>query len=139
MYEVTTQELMIFVALGFGLGVFTSFYLARLLELVHMWKLLETLVINILFMCLTIVEDIGFVKELKRSKLKESNFTPQQIDEFEKVDALAFANWKESLIQSILNSVPRPFKTMMPFGDWASAMKYLQNSIKRVAQEEREE
>ena len=128
---------MVFVALGFSLGIFVSFYLTRLLELVHTWKLLESVIQSTLLMCLTIAEDVAFVKELKRKKLEESNYTPEQINEFEKVDEITFSNWKESVIQSMITTVPRPFKSMMPFGDWGSAMKYLQNSIKRLVQKER--
>jgi H+/Cl- antiporter ClcA len=41
MYEVTMQELSVFVVLGFMAGVFASFYLTRFFEVVHMWRLNE--------------------------------------------------------------------------------------------------
>ena len=86
MYEVTTQELMVFVVLGFTAGVLTSFYLTRLFEVVHMWRLLREIIAHLLLMCLGIIEDVEFLKELKKKQMYESGFTSDQVRKFQEVD-----------------------------------------------------
>ena len=44
MHEVTNGELMVFVVLGFALGVFVSVYLTRILEVIHMWRFTQEVV-----------------------------------------------------------------------------------------------
>ena len=141
MYEVSTQELMTFVVLGFVAGVFTSFYLTRLLEVVHMWRLFSHVLSHIILMCVGVVEDIAFLKTLKKKQMTESGFTNKQIKEFEEVDDRVLTNWKNSVIISLVDRAPRPFRTMMPFNNWAEASDYLsKEQIKRImkAQEETE-
>ena len=66
MYELSTQELMVFVVLGFAAGIFTSFYLTRLFEVVHMWRLFQDVLARLLMMCAKIVEDVAFLGEVKK-------------------------------------------------------------------------
>lgn len=139
MYEVTPQELSVFVSLGFVLGVFTSFYLTRLLEAVHMWRLFSHVLGHLLVMCLGIVEDVSFLKELKRKQMTSSGFTKEQIDNFQQVDDRVLTNWKESVIISLVSRAPAPFRSMMPFGSWDEAMCYLsEEQLKRFFKTEKE-
>jgi hypothetical protein len=132
MYELTTQELMVFVVLGFSAGVFTSFYLTRLFEVVHMWRLLREVIAHLLLMCLTIIEDIEFLKELKRKQMKESGFTSKQIHKFQEVDDQTLTNWKNTVILSLVTKVPRAFRTMMPFNNWNEAMVFLKSELRAL-------
>ena len=125
MYEVTMEELSVFVALGFMAGVFTSFYLTRLFEVVHMWRLLRDVIARLLLICLKIVEDLSFLEEIKRKHMTAAGFTKEQIQNFEEVDKHTLTNWKESVILSIVTKVPRPFRSMMPFNTWPEAMFFL--------------
>tara|TARA_Y100000310_G_scaffold240637_2_gene244503 strand:+ start:16285 stop:16683 length:399 start_codon:yes stop_codon:yes gene_type:complete len=132
---------MIFVVLGFVAGVFTSFYLTRLLEVVHMWRLFSHVLGHIILMCVGIVEDVAFLKTLKKKQMTESGFTDKQIREFEEVDDRVLTNWKNSVIISLVDRVPRPFRTMIPFSNWDEAVTHLTSEqIKRVlkAREETE-
>ena len=126
MYEVTTQELMVFVVLGFGAGVFTSFYLTRMFEVVHMWRLLREVIAHLLLMCLTIIEDVEFLKELKRKQMHENGFTTKQIHKFQEVDDQTLTNWKNTVILSLVTKVPRAFRTMMPFNNWDEAVVFFE-------------
>ena len=65
MYEVTTQELMVFVVLGFCSGIFASIWLARFFEVIHTWRLVQETLVYLLMMCAKIVEDVAFLQELK--------------------------------------------------------------------------
>ncbi len=135
MYEVTMEELGIFVALGFMGGVFASFYLTRLIEVVHMWRLLRELIAHLLLMCLGIVEDVAFLQELKRKQMRESGFTSEQIRKFEEVDKMTLTKWKDAVILSLVTAVPRTFRTMMPFNTWHEAMAFLNTELKTLGGE----
>jgi hypothetical protein len=131
MYEITAQELSVFVVLGFGLGVFTSFYLTRLMEVVHLWRLVSETLAFLLLMCVAILEDVEFIRELKRKHLHDSDFTPEQIAQFEEVDTRSLTNWKNSVILSIVTKAPPRFRTLMPFNNWDEAIRFMNTAIKR--------
>ena len=130
MYEVTTQELMIFVVLGFSAGVFTSFYLTRLFEVVHMWRLLREVIAHLLLMCVGIIEDVEFIKELRKKQMRESGFTQEQMRKFQEVDDRTLTNWKDTVILSLVTKVPRQFRSMMPFNNWHQAMAFLRTELR---------
>jgi putative Mn2+ efflux pump MntP len=132
MYEVTMQELWVFVVLGFMAGVFTSFYLTRLFEVVHMWRLLREVVAHLLLMCVGIIEDVEFLKELKRKQMRESGFTPEQMRKFQEVDDRTLTNWKDAVILSLVTKVPRAFRSMMPFNNWHEAMAFLRTELRAL-------
>lgn len=125
MYELTTQQLMVFVVLGFCCGMFATYYLARLVEIVHMWRLLRQVIAHLLFMCWTIVENVAFLNTLKVKAMYEADFTDQQIADFQEVWEETLTNWKDSAILAIVSRAPPSFRTMMPFDDWNGAMKFL--------------
>jgi len=125
MYELSTQELMVFVVLGFACGVFATYYLARLVEIIHMWRLLRVVIAHLLFMCLSIVENVSFLNTLKVKAMHEAEFTDKQIRAFEEVWEQTLTNWKDSAILTIISKAPPHFRTMMPFDDWKGAMKFL--------------
>ena len=125
MYEVNTQELMIFVALGFCSGVFATYYLGRFFEVIHMWRLLRQVIAHLLWMCLTIIENVEFLNTLKVKAMHEADFSDKQIADFEEVWEANLTNWKDSVILVIVSRAPTHFRTMMPFDDWKGAMKFL--------------
>tara|TARA_Y100000310_G_scaffold152367_1_gene151866 strand:- start:4251 stop:4664 length:414 start_codon:yes stop_codon:yes gene_type:complete len=129
MYEVTTQELAVFAVLGFVGGVFMSFYLTRFMEVVHMHRIFREVLVHLLLMCVGIIEDVEFLKELKRKQMAEAGFSKKQVAEFEEVAEHTLTNWKDSVIQSLVSKAPRPFKTMMPFGNWKEAVAFLERDL----------
>ncbi len=130
MYEVTTQELMVFVVLGFCAGIFASIWLARLLEVIHTWRLVQETVVHLLFMCSKIVEDVAFLGEVKRKHMQKADFTRDQIRQFEEVDERTLTNWQDSVILSIVKRSPPHFKSMLPFENWKEAMKFINDTLK---------
>tara|TARA_R110000824_G_scaffold160020_2_gene334680 strand:- start:1250 stop:1678 length:429 start_codon:yes stop_codon:yes gene_type:complete len=130
MHEVTTQELMVFVALGFAGGIFASVYLSKLFEVVHLWRFSQEVIAHCLLMCIKIVEDVSFLTELKRKHMKESDFTDKQIRSFEEVDQRTLTNWKNSVILSLIAGTPKQFQSLMPFSNWKEAVKFLEESNK---------
>jgi len=136
MYEITMQELSVLVVLSFATGVFTSFYLTRLFEIVHMWRLLREVVAHLLLMCVGIIEDIEFLKELKRKQMHESGFTPEQMQKFQEVDERTLTNWKDTVILSLVTKVPRNFRSMVPFNNWHEAMAFLRTESRALKGEE---
>ena len=135
MYEVTMQELSVFVVLGFMAGVFASFYLTRFFEVVHMWRLLREVIAHLLLMCMGIIEDVEFLKELKRKQMSESGFTREQMKKFQEVDDRTLTNWKDTVILSLVTNVPRPFRSMMPFNNWREAMVFLRTELRELGGE----
>ena len=133
MYELTTQELSIFVVLGFCAGVFTSFYLTRMFEVVHMWRMFRTVLAHLLLMCVGIMEDVAFLKEVRRKQMVEAEYTPTQVRNFQEFDEQVLTNWKQSVILSLVTKAPRPFKSMMPFTTWEEAVHFLNNELKSLS------
>jgi len=130
MLELTTNDLTAFCVMAFFAGVFASMFLSRFLEIVHTWRIVQESVISIIWMLTKMVEDISFLQELKLKQMRESGFTTEQIRQFQKVDDQFLTNWKDNAIISIVNRSPRHFKSMLPFHDWNSAMKFLNNTLK---------
>tara|TARA_B100000029_G_scaffold330209_1_gene322505 strand:+ start:2123 stop:2524 length:402 start_codon:yes stop_codon:yes gene_type:complete len=131
MHEVTNQDLMIFVVLGFGVGVFTSFYLTRFFEVLHMWRLFREVLSYLLLMCLKIVEEVSFLEEVKQKHLRQADFSAQQIRQFKEVDERTLTNWKDSVILALVSKAPPTFRTMMPFTNWDEAMRFLNQTLKQ--------
>jgi hypothetical protein len=130
MLELTTNDLTAFCAMAFFAGVFASIFLSRFLEIVHTWRIVQESVISIIWMLTKMVEDISFLQELKVKQMRESGFTTEQIRQFQKVDDQFLTNWKDNAIISIVNRSPRHFKSMLPFHDWNSAARFLNNTLK---------
>ena len=106
-----------------------------------MWRLLSHVLGHIVLMCVGIIEDIAFLKTLKKKQMVESGLTSKQIRDFEEVDDRVLTNWKNSVIISLIDRAPTPFRTMIPFGNWDEAIAYLNNEqVRRIvkAQEETE-
>tara|TARA_R110000796_G_scaffold52517_9_gene123760 strand:- start:3210 stop:3665 length:456 start_codon:yes stop_codon:yes gene_type:complete len=131
-YDVTIEELSVFVVLGFSLGVFVSFYLTRLFEVVHMHRIFRQVIAHLLLMCTGIIEDIEFLKTLKHQQMLESGFTEEQIRSFEEVDDRTLTNWKQSVILSLVSKVPRTFRSMLPFNNWNEAIAHLENELEEL-------
>ncbi len=131
MYELTTQELMVFVVLGFSAGVFATYYLARLFEIVHTWRLVRQTVVHLLLMCTKIVEDVAFLGQMKEKYLTDAEFTPKEIQRFKIVEKRTLTNWQESVIMSLVSKAPPHFKTLLPFKNWKEAMEFMERSLER--------
>ena len=97
-----------------------------------MWRLLREVIAHLLLMCLTILEDVEFLKELKRKEMHETGFTTKQIHKFEEVDDRTLTNWKNTVILSLVTKVPQNFRTMMPFNNWNEAMVFLKNELQAL-------
>lgn len=130
MLELTTNDLTAFCGMAFFAGVFASVFLSRFLEIVHTWRIVQESVISIIWMLTKMVEDISFLQELKVKQMRESGFTTEQIRQFQKVDDQFLTNWKDNAIISIVNRSPQHFKSMLPFHDWDSAARFLNNTLK---------
>ena len=130
MYEVTTQELMVFVVLGFCAGIFSSIWLARLFEVIHTWRLVQETVVYLLMMCSKIVEDVAFLTEVKRMHMKKADFTDAQIRDFQEVDERTLTNWKDSAILSLVKRAPPHFRGLLPFKTWKEAMRFMNETLK---------
>ena len=79
MDEIAIYEHTVFAVLGFTVGLFTSIFLSRLLGVIHAWRLVEDTVAHLLWMCAKIEEEVSFLQELKDKHMRESDFTPEQI------------------------------------------------------------
>jgi hypothetical protein len=130
MYEVTMQDLTVFVALGFCCGLFASIFVARFLEVVHTWRMVQETIIHLLWMCSKIVEDVAFLQEVKRSHMRKAEFTREQIRQFEEVDDKYLTNWKDSVILGLVKRAPPHFRSMLPFKDWREAMRFMNDELK---------
>jgi hypothetical protein len=130
MYEVTMQDLTVFVALGFCCGLFASVFLARLLEVIHTWRMVQQTVVYLLWMCSKLVEDVAFLQEVKRSHMRKAEFTPEQVRQFEEVDDKYLTNWKDSVILGLVKRAPPHFRSMLPFKDWREAMQFMEQELK---------
>ena len=130
MYEVTMQDLTVFIALGFCCGLFASIFVARFLEVVHTWRMVQDTITHLLWMCSKIVEDVAFLQEVKRSHMRKAEFTTEQIRQFDEVDDKYLTNWKDSVILGLVKRAPPHFRSMLPFKDWREAMRFMNDELK---------
>ena len=130
MLELTTDDLTAIAAMAFFAGVFASMFLSRFLEIVHTWRIVQEAVVSVVWMLVKMVEDLSFLQELKSKSMHDAGFTEEQIRQFQKVDDQFLTNWKDTVIVSLVKRAPRHFKSMLPFHDWNSAMRFLNNSLK---------
>tara|TARA_R100000664_G_scaffold33142_1_gene49506 strand:- start:178 stop:576 length:399 start_codon:yes stop_codon:yes gene_type:complete len=130
MYEVTMQELGIFVAMGFCCGIFASVFLARFFEVIHTWRMVKETIVWLLYMCSKLVEDVAFLQEVKKDHLRKAEYTPAQIREFEKIDERYLTNWKNSVILSLVKRSPPHFRSLVPFKDWREAMRFMEEELR---------
>ena len=130
MYEVTMQELGIFVAMGFCCGIFASVFLARFFEVIHTWRMVKETIVWLLYMCSKLVEDVAFLQEVKKNHLRKAEYTPAQIREFEKIDERYLTNWKNSVILSLVKRSPPHFRSLVPFKDWREAMRFMEEELR---------
>lgn len=121
---------MVFVVLGFCAGVFATYYLARLFEIVHLWRMVRQTLTHLLLMCVKIVEDVAFLEEIKKQHMKNADFTPEQLQQFHKVDERVMASWKDSVIMSMHTKAPPSFRTLIPFKNWPEAVKFMERALK---------
>ena len=121
---------MVFVVLGFCAGVFATYYLARLFEIVHLWRMVRQTLTHLLLMCVKIVEDVAFLEEIKKQHMKNADFTPEQLQQFHKVDERVMASWKDSVIMSMHTKAPPSFRTLIPFKKWPEAVKFMERALK---------
>ena len=131
MFEITMQELSIFVVLGFVAGAFVSVMVARFFEVIHTWHVVQEAVVSALFMLAKLAEDTAFLGEVKRKHMREAGFTPEQINNLEKVDEAYLTNWKDSVILNMNARAPRHFRGMFPFNTWREAMVFLNEALKK--------
>ena len=130
MLELTTNDLTAFCVMAFFAGVFASIFLSRFFEIIHTWRIVQDTVVSIVWMLTKMVEDISFLQELKYKQMHDAEFTEKQIRQFQKVDDQFLTNWKDNAIISIVKRAPRHFKSMLPFHDWSSATRFLNNTLK---------
>ena len=130
MYEVTMQDLTVFIALGFCCGLFASIFVARFLEVVHTWRMVQDTITHLLWMCSKIVEDVAFLQEVKRSHMRKAEFITEQIRQFDEVDDKYLTNWKDSVILGLVKRAPPHFRSMLPFKDWREAMRFMNDELK---------
>ena len=121
---------MVFVVLGFCAGVFATYYLARLFEIIHLWRLVEQTVAHLILMCVKIIEDVAFLNEVKKMHMEKADFTPEQIRQFQEVDSQTLTNWKESVILSMVSRAPPHFRSLLPIKSWKDATKFANDAFK---------
>lgn len=106
-------------------GVFSCKFATQFFEVSHAAHVVEKTIYCCLLMCAKIHEDVSFITEIKYSHLRKCDFTKQQIRDFQKVDNEIIANWKNSVIQTILVNSPRAFSFVTNFTSWREAMQRL--------------
>jgi hypothetical protein len=121
---------MIFVLMGFMAGVFATVFLTRILEVIHMWRMFHTVLTHMLIMCVSIIEEVSFLNQLKTKAMSEADFSSKQIKDFEEVWDKTLTNWQDSAILSIINRAPPRFRAMMPFSNWKEAVRFLEKALK---------
>ena len=58
------------------------------------------------------------------------SFTPEQLQQFHKVDERVMASWKDSVIMSMHTKAPPSFRTLIPFKNWPEAVKFMERALK---------
>jgi hypothetical protein len=131
--DITVQDLQIICALSVAAGVFLSFWLTRLFEVVHTWQMFQRVVLHLLYMAVGLVEDVEFIRQVKERHLREAGYTPEQIRAFQEVDDYNLTQWKENVIIKLVTRMPPRFRSMMPFTNYREASRYIDSELKELA------
>ena len=131
--DITVQDLQIICALSVAAGVFMSFWLTRLDEVVHTWQMFKRVVLHLLYMAVGLVEDVEFIRQVKERHLREAGYTPEQIRAFQEVDDYNLTQWKENVIIKLVTRMPPRVRSMMPFTNYREASRYIDSELKELA------
>lgn len=131
--DITLQDLQIICALSVAAGVFLSFWLTRLFEVVHTWQMFHGVVLHLLYMAVGLVEDVEFIRQVKERHLRETGYTTEQIQTFQEVDDYNLTQWKENVIIKLVTRMPPRFRSMMPFTNYREATRYINSELKKLA------
>jgi hypothetical protein len=113
---------------GYLVGTLSTVLFTRFFELVHMWKMVNNVVYQLLLMCVLIVESISFINELKIKTMRLAGLSNEQIETFQLVWDEQLTNWKDTVIMVLVNAAPSRFRQMLEFSNWNEAIKYLEDT-----------
>ena len=78
----------------------------------------------------TAVEDIAFIRQIKKMTMRASNLSDEQINTVEANDDALFETWKIDSIQRIKKSMPPSLQPVVLAENWSEAMKLLDQIYK---------
>lgn len=128
--DLTNIQIAIIVCVYF-FGVFSCRFATQFFEVSHAAKLVENTMYRCLLMCSKIHEDVTFITEIKYKHLRNTDFDSQKLLDFRKIDNDIIANWKNSVIQSLVVHSPKTFSFVLNFTSWSEAMAQLEEMHKR--------
>ena len=115
----------------FIFGYYTHKFFNAALSLGKMGLVVKAIGYESLYLLATSAENFASIKELRRKVMAESETDKQVIRDVEKLYDAAFKQWKQSAIQSYLQSYPQLFRKQLDFNDWDGAMNHLKKEYKK--------
>ena len=115
----------------FVFGYYTHKLFSAALSLGKMSLTVKAIGHESLYLLSTCAENFASIKELSRKVMAESEADKQVVRDVEKLYDDAFRQWKQSAIQSYLQSYPQLFKKQLDFNDWDGAMNHLKKEYKK--------
>ena len=115
----------------FIFGYYTHKFFSAALNLGKMSLIVKAAGHESLYLLSTTAENFASIKELRRKVMAESEADKQVVRDVEKLYDDAFKQWKQSAIQSYLQSYPQLLRKQLDFNDWDGAMNHLKKEYKK--------
>lgn len=94
-------------------------------------KYVNEVLIKILLIAITIMEDIEYIKSTKYHMMSQCGYDENEIKAQKNIDNHDFAKWKAMIIRSIVTRHPYPKD--LEFSSWDGAMIYLTSYFEDLA------
>ena len=69
--------------------------------------------------------DLRHARQAKYQALEDAGYSEEEIEAIQTIDKLTDSSWKMSLINALINSIPKKYRHLVTFYDWDGAMKVL--------------
>lgn len=112
-----------------SVGVILYIFSCRVLNYSHAITLYKETVIRCLVMLATLNGDADFILKTKYETMETCDFPEEHIQTMKKMDEAAMTHWKNNVILSMINCLPRKFQSIMGFSNWEQAVQKI-NKIK---------
>ena len=94
-------------------------------------KYVDEVLIKLLLIFVTIIEDVEYIKSTKYSIMRECGYEANEIKAQKNLDEFEFAKWRNRVVRTIITRHPYPKD--LQFHDYNSALAYLTEYFEDLA------
>lgn len=117
---------------GYVAGVFTAVVLTRGLEYVHLFRLMELVIMSTLLMTSSVLESANQMFKLRKDAMAEAGVKKSELDRYQAMWDNEVTLWKEITIIRILRVLPYRLAKHISFRSWEEAMDFIREDVEYV-------